>query len=177
MKYLLCISSFLSLSAFAGHMTFLDTLRTSPDADQIQVSTDVACTDFTGHWKGACLVENGKKVDQEFMVAQKGCELVEVKAEKQHIVLPIGGVFSASGAMPKNPAVTFGANVQSFWNTEMTVLNVHVMGGSKALSLNVAPKGFMAMETISMNEGKMFVKTNAFGSGGNTTVLCEFAKQ
>ena len=156
-------------------LTFLSSLQMMPSVENSRGDGD-KCTNFAGSWKGTCKTADGKTVEEAFQLKQKGCMMIEVTSAKQKTAIAIGGTFSAGGAIPGSPAVSFGGNFNSNWDKEMKVLSVFMGGGGKKLSLNEMGHGFFAKEEVRMmGEKKMGVQIHVMG-GEMKKVSCEFDK-
>lgn len=170
-----------SLNVNAQPTTFLDSLDLGPAVDMTDAKPGRACADFSGSWKGACKVGAETSKEETFTLAQKGCEYIQVTSGKINVKLPIGGTFSAEGAIPGTPAKAFGGNICSNWNAEQTVLQVHTHGGKKNLTINEMGNGAMMKQEMSMKDGKLVVTLEGVvsqaGAEKKFNGECEFIRQ
>ena len=174
---LIAVAVSAATAAFSAPVTFLSSLNSMPPVHPSREAGKV-CTDFSGNWKGTCTLAEGKKLDESFSMAQTGCEMLQVSGEKQNTqILPIGGVMTTGGAIPGNPAMTFGSSVDSSWNKEKTTLTISIMGGGKKLASDDAGQGFFLTEEARIVNGKLAVDIHAAGSSGEIVSFCEFDRQ
>src|SRR5262245_57239840 len=56
------------------------------------LTTDEACENFTGDWKGVCVASGGKKTEDAVRIEQRNCDSIKLASRQGSFEMAIGGM-------------------------------------------------------------------------------------